>query len=295
MCATCELKGTDTKLRIQSNGLPQQCYYSPDIEVVEQNIDFEVKFNWDVATHQQENISTVEEFDSMICDDKRLNHAKVPALAGFVHHGTDSLSGFGGVLFSGVPVSSVVGKDGVDPFNAPATWDDYSYSPVDQCGAYPNEDGNYESHFAPACYADETLESNVELISGEDTVPYVEAAYSRFGSQEPIGVAMDGHIIWGPLDSTGMAWNDCELDVCNGVFVDGWYGYASSYYFPYTVGCYGPGNYNTLSPTCSSLVRSCSQADLTKVINQGIITPLSGATFLELSALTISAVTLLSA
>jgi hypothetical protein len=58
----------------------------------------------------------------------------------------------------------------------------------------------------------------------------------------PIGIAKDGHIIWGPYNATGSVWNTCDLDVCNGMFINGYYGYTATNTHPYLVGCFGPGN-----------------------------------------------------
>lgn len=293
LCVTCDLIGTETKIRVQSNGLPQQCYYSPDIDIVEQNIDFEVKWNWDVAFAQNNLASTDDELDDLLCEDARLNNGKIPHLAGFVKHGANSLANFGGVFFTGIPVSTVLNSDDVDPYNPPATYTEYNFSPVDQCGSYPDENGKYQSHFAPACYADESLQTNFNLVAGHDAVEYVDNAFDSFGHQEPIGIAKDGHIIWGPKNAEGQEWNDCELDICNGLFVDGFYGYAATNYFPYTVGCYGPGNYNTLAPTCSGIVRQCSQSELDALVTEGEVTIISGATLLQLSAASLVAASII--
>lgn len=181
LCVTCDLKGTETHIRVQSNGLPQQCYYSPDIEIVEQNIDFEVKWNWDVAFSQSELADTVEDLEDILCEDSRLNNGEVPHLAGFTKHGTSSLKTFGGVFFTGTPVSSVINKDNIDPYNPPVTYTEYDYSPIDQCGAYPDANGNYQSHFGPACYADASLDTNYDLVAGTDASDYVHDAFGSFG------------------------------------------------------------------------------------------------------------------
>lgn len=56
----------------------------------------------------------------------------------------------------------------------------------------------------------------------------------------PIGIAKDGHILWGPYKDDGTLWSDCDVDFCNGATINGAYGYASTSFFPYTVGCFGP-------------------------------------------------------
>jgi len=62
---------------------------------------------------------------------------------------------------------------------------------------------------------------------------------------KPVGLAKDGHVIWGPYketdDGSFRLWESCDVDICNGAFVNGSYGYASTLFHPYTVGCWGPG------------------------------------------------------
>jgi len=56
-----------------------------------------------------------------------------------------------------------------------------------------------------------------------------------------VGLAKDGHVIYGPYNDDGELWACEETDMCNGfLLADGSYGYASTGYFPYTVGCWGP-------------------------------------------------------
>jgi hypothetical protein len=55
------------------------------------------------------------------------------------------------------------------------------------------------------------------------------------------GIAKDGHVIFGPYNEYGEVWECDELDFCNGFFLrDTSYGYATTTFFPYTVGCWGP-------------------------------------------------------
>lgn len=56
------------------------------------------------------------------------------------------------------------------------------------------------------------------------------------------GLAKDGHVIYGPYNGSGELWACGDVDVCNGFWLDdGSYGYASTTFFPYLVGCWGPG------------------------------------------------------
>lgn len=67
-----------------------------------------------------------------------------------------------------------------------------------------------------------------------------------------VGIAKDGHPIYGPYNASGEAWTCSERDVCNGVFFsDTNYGYAATKTHPYVLGCWGPAASQTYAQTCS--------------------------------------------
>ena len=65
---------------------------------------------------------------------------------------------------------------------------------------------------------------------------------------------MDGHVIYGPYNANDELWSCDEVDICNGFWLaDDSYGYASTTFYPYLVGCWGPGpTTREFEPTCSS-------------------------------------------
>jgi hypothetical protein len=70
------------------------------------------------------------------------------------------------------------------------------------------------------------------------------------------GIAKDGHVIYGPYNAKGELWSCYDHDSCNGFFLeDGSYGYVSSTFFPYTVGCWGPATKQIYTASCS--INSC--------------------------------------
>lgn len=78
-------------------------------------------------------------------------------------------------------------------------------------------------------------------------------------SLKPIGIALDGHIIYGPFKDSTSLWQPCDVDICNGKQINGNYGYVISNFHPYTIGCWGPGDSSSLSQsTCTTNPRSCS-------------------------------------
>jgi hypothetical protein len=81
--------------------------------------------------------------------------------------------------------------------------------------------------------------------TGQDAAFALSAGYSTGTNKvnsEVIGLAKDGHIMYGPWDATGNQYSCDSHDVCNGTFMaDGSYGYVMTTTFPYTIGCWGPG------------------------------------------------------
>lgn len=68
------------------------------------------------------------------------------------------------------------------------------------------------------------------------------------------GIARDGHVIYGPFNASGETWSCDDVDLCNGFWLSsGDYAYASTIFFPYMVGCWGPAptNHDYL-PTCTT-------------------------------------------
>jgi len=63
----------------------------------------------------------------------------------------------------------------------------------------------------------------------------------NFSNNQVIGLAKDGHLIYGPKKSNGSTWSCTDHDFCNGTFMDdGSYGYVSTDTHPYVIGCWGP-------------------------------------------------------
>jgi len=68
-----------------------------------------------------------------------------------------------------------------------------------------------------------------------------------------VGIARDGHVIYGPYNADGEIWACEDHDVCNGFFLaDNSYGYAATSTFPYIVGCWGPGPVQLYGTGCSN-------------------------------------------
>ncbi len=93
----------------------------------------------------------------------------------------------------------------------------------------------------------------------------------------PIGTAKDGRVIYGPFRPDGLLWQPCDVDICNGRREGNTYYYVSSMFFPYFVGCWGPGNVAKYRPACSTNTRVCGSnaMSMTNSIGLAIVALLS--------------------
>jgi hypothetical protein len=82
----------------------------------------------------------------------------------------------------------------------------------------------------------------------------------------PIGLARDGRVIYGPFKADGTIWQPCDVDVCNGRYFGRQYGYVSTMFHPYFVGCWGPGNFPELSQQCTTNPRKCHTSGASSLI-----------------------------
>jgi hypothetical protein len=96
-----------------------------------------------------------------------------------------------------------------------------------------------------------------------------------------VGLAKDGRPIFNPYYDNGKSYNDCEVDVCNGHWVGDDYFYVSTFFHPWVIGCYGPGNYPELSQSCSGKPRQC--VDGVSDISETVISTDNGETSEESS------------
>jgi hypothetical protein len=152
---------------------------------------------------------------------------------------------------------------------------------LDQCLTHPTPTGEYHYHSWSPCINEGTMRSTTESpamckdANDCKTAPIqwgIDGGWtetSEWGGM--VGVAKDGHPIYGPYNSDGELWTCDDHDICNGRFFDnGTYGYVATTTFPYILGCFGPADQQTAAVTCTEA--SCSS------------TP-NGAKFLTLSAL----------
>ena len=90
--------------------------------------------------------------------------------------------------------------------------------------------------------------------------------YSYKGLQI-VGLALDGHAIYGPYNQDQELWTCEDHDVCNGRFftdMDNSYAYVVTATHPYFVGCWGPGPNQIFGQRCST--KPCGSSSLASTI-----------------------------
>ena len=132
---------------------------------------------------------------------------------------------------------------------------------LDLCGVC---DGSNEcvNHLQDASNKVQTDSASVvvhtQSTAANTTENTVKKIFQRKG-QHILGVAKDGHAIFGPYYSDGSEATS-GVDICNGANLDtdgdkvtDTYGYFVRRSFPYVLSCYGPGNYPTAAkPSCAA-------------------------------------------
>lgn len=204
----------------------------------------------------------------------------IPKEAEFKLYSSSVTEIISGIAINGGAFFGAISRDGVDPIN-PTVYGkvkeehlERANEITDTCMTHPNGKGDLHYHmWSPCIIEPEEYGTDVyncredEKCNSTDPFDYSLEAYEDHKRLTVLGLAKDGHIIWGPYKDDETLWTDCEVDMCNGKVVDGTYGYVSSTFHPYLVGCWGPGTNSTLSQSCSSKSRSCPEAPKLEALN----------------------------
>ena len=207
----------------------------------------------------------------MICDEQRTADESVPLAYGF-EKVSGHLETAVGVSITGAVYWNGIGPGDIDPVY-PTSYKNFSdpeslLEHVDDNLIHPQEQGMFHYHTATPAIAKTPVEKAdpVSEFHGDTVTEIMKyfstSAYAR--KNLPIGMAKDGHVIWGPYrEDVGAGvfkqWEPCDVDVCNGAYMaDGSYGYAATMFHPYLVGCWGPGSSpDEIGQQCSSKPRVC--------------------------------------
>lgn len=160
-----------------------------------------------------------------------------------------------GISTSGAALNNGLSEDGADPFY-PDYYNlvidiDKSTGKSDTCIIHQTLSGQFHYHHLPQCLSAGLSDLGINPIGCDEDndchLDRIDFSLRGFGTQpnlNPIGIAKDGHVIYGPYKEDGTIWNHCDLDICNGIWLgDDIYAYAATTFHPYFVGCWGPGNY----------------------------------------------------
>ena len=60
------------------------------------------------------------------------------------------------------------------------------------------------------------------------------------------------------MKENGQTYDPCDVDICNGIEIDGNYVYVTTTFHPYIMGCYGKGNSPRYYQQCSTNPRLCN-------------------------------------
>ncbi|CAF3715558.1 unnamed protein product [Rotaria sp. Silwood1] len=254
LCVTC-INGSTVRIRVQSNGLPRRCTILPtDAVFAERNIDFEVNFNPDVSVNSPNHApSTAAALNNILCNIS--NHMSVPSTSAYTRlPASMPIDVLAGVAVDGVTILNVNSINQVDPFYPPPG---YPMEGADQCLSHPTGAGEFHYHISSGCI----LNPPKGTVSGcgpdigcaNNISSYSISTFSAYRRLTLIGIAKDGHLIYGPYLLSGVQVTT-GFDICNGMFYDsfGNYAYFATETYPYVTGCFGPGNYPSFTPNCTT-------------------------------------------
>jgi hypothetical protein len=265
MCLACLTYNGEVKIRVQSNNMPNSCWQtnpnSPNVPDYV-NVDFRVTWNADmtrVLNYLDADFATPADVDTVLCDIQRTSSANMHSSITYVEvDNSTSLEHWSGftrnnvALFNGLTIAN---EDVLDT----------EADLLDGCLGQSSANDNVQHvHTISPCVNGSGVSGSKTRKPGacaqdKDCFPednsYALGSWStqnaNFGGV--YGLARDGHVVFGPYNSDGELWSCDDVDQCNGFFLDdGSYGYASTTFFPYTVGCWGPApTGHTYKPGCS--------------------------------------------
>lgn len=256
LAVTCINSSTAIRIRVQSNGLPRRCMMVPNNTLIaERNIDFEVNFNPDVSVNSpNQSPQSAAELNAIVCN--ITSESVVPAASAFQKMPPSMpIDVLAGVAVDGVNILNVNSMNQVDPFY-PAGG--FPPEGADQCLSHPTPmGGEYHYHISSGCMVNPPqgfIDGCSPMINCTNNVAsYSLQTFSQYKNLTVIGIAKDGHVIYGPYTSAGTQVTS-GFDICNGMFYDsiGNYAYFATTTYPYITGCFGPGNYPSFKPNCTT-------------------------------------------
>eukprot|EP00347_Sterkiella_histriomuscorum_P020863 403336175 len=254
-----------TLITVQTNSLPNHCMHSGDVKLPsEKLVSFQVAFNLKKTALSALNLNTQAKVNQYLCNQAWQNALDTKPIYKYTGILGNEVP-YVGVSLNGVLILTGNSAVSIDAFY-PTTISASTIIDFDVClGNSLNRAYYHYLSFSP-CIFSSTPRNKVNAMECEE-ISQCSANELKYGISfltsaqkkvSPIGIARDGHMIVGPYNSNGVLWQPCQLDVCNGVTINGNYVYAVTMFHPYTIGCWGPGNVKAYKETCSSNVQLCS-------------------------------------
>jgi hypothetical protein len=237
LCVTCSAAQPPTafspsRIRVQTNGLPAYCQNDASRGAMPLVYDWEVAFNPDVrAAPLTHSFSSAAELSAVLCTQQQYLETPAPSLPVVDRNTTDTFATALGIALGGTvigsPCSGTVYKGlNVDPFSPPLQCE--INNPV-LCGAekvdsaltHPNPDGVLHTHIMNKYLTGQFRgQQNVVACTTQcaDLQGFALSQMAAFKTLTPLGLARDGHVIYGPYGSDGLQITTA-LDACNGGYV----------------------------------------------------------------------------
>ena len=187
--------------------------------------------------------------DDLICNIMRSHSNNIPDEVNYKKNdGAANMHTGWGVAVTGIQIFNGLSAEIVDPFY-PAKYADVLFPEenverVDTCLAHPQAAGIFHYHCATTCLPDKASHEAIidDMSASTDPLGMMRTTYTNhMPYRKPFGISKDGRPIYTPMYSNGEEYTGCDVDVCNGMEVNGHYAYVSTFFHPYFMGCYGPG------------------------------------------------------
>ena len=259
LCVTCRDDSGVTKIRIQSNNLPDHCIQNTLAKAM--NFDYEVIFNqkqtFGTWAHT---LDTQQKLDDAVCPIAKDYNAQNLGITEYGDSESRNAMGFAinGVAFQ---FANQIREDPVAPIT------ETNEQPLDICGGHNqrnSDSGMYHYHILSPCIYEEFLSDKTmsDCTDNDDcksnATSWALSGFDSMRTKTVVGLSKFGHVLYGPYDDSGELWDVQDVDPCNGVWSDdeSEYFYVGTRWHPYAVGCQGPTNFPqngdpALYPQCS--------------------------------------------
>ena len=185
LCVTCRMdteRGGTTKIRIQSNGRPDHCYYSPAVSPRDVDIDFEVDFNTHVGTEVRLSPTTQSDIEALLCNSTTVSDAALSESSAYKRYAynepmkfpvapDENLNKIVGIALNGVPYISSL--DGANTDMWGGTTRERVEEPIDSCLGYVTPNGMYSYPMIPVCIHDRRDNTTTHDVAHPDNARYL--------------------------------------------------------------------------------------------------------------------------